>query len=148
MTNEKFIEKMNYLGYKVVKEDYYTDVYNNYDGRPILSVKRDVLGSIDTDYSGFRYLSLDEKRELVDIAVEYTFTPMGSRTEKFYWKVKGIEGCHNYINIPPGSTRVELNTKRQIDGYTTEFTETEFKDLCEERGLIYEGYEKEEKYVY
>ncbi|CAM3605366.1 hypothetical protein ERUR111494_02485 [Erysipelothrix urinaevulpis] len=148
MTTKEFTVELNKLGYKIFDNG---QIFITKDGEnALIQINKKIIGIIDTDYIEFKDMDLERKTELINLTIKYSLTPIEEREkqEKFYWKLKGFKGneMNNnriYFSYSPRYETQMIRRKGDRGSYISAFTVSEFKTLCEERGMVYEAFEKE-----
>lgn len=76
-------------------------------------------------------------QELVDLYIE---------PQKYHWRLKGKGSADSaYFKFHKTLTEWCMSCKRShLECFTTEFTEKEFKAICNEKGIVFDAFEKEE----
>ena len=132
MRTKEFIKRVEELGLRVLICHDIIEIYkeNAY-------AKVGIYRMFDFDCSSFFDKSLNKeiRRQLFELLVEYTSTPIKDRGDesKFYLKHKWI-GCddgENYLNIYRYSDEIILSHKCNISAYKVRFTLEEIEEIME-----------------
>lgn len=85
---------------------------------------------IEINYSGFRKLDIDKRKELLDIAVEYSSTPIEERDkEDLYYLKTSKENLSRYLNYESLTGEYYLDSEISDEYRQTKFTFDEIDNL-------------------
>ena len=120
MKTKEFIKRVEKIGYKTVKTDWYINIYDKYNiTEQVASV----------NIYAERQLSIsDAFYDLTKLLIAYAETPLDEREEEKKYYVKVFNGDLGYLSIKPSTNVVTTN---DINGnwYQTQFTRAEIEKL-------------------
>lgn len=141
MKTKEFIERVKSLGLDVEYD------YHSYEenlevvlfNALIANVSNDCEYEFDTNYPDFRKLSKKRKKDLFELLVEYSSTPIEEREQekKYYLKHKFLQNDyyydnddeHCYLNNYTPKNNLLLKSKAATDDYKTQFTKQEIEEI-------------------
>lgn len=132
MKTSEFIEKaLEIDGVESFKIDRYIKL-RNIIGGIIATVDTKETHVLITDYHGFEIISINSKRQLFSLLVEYVKTPLEEREEpkKYKLKHKLIRG-DGYLNYVENKKELIFSTDTEIGGVRATFTIQEWEVLTE-----------------
>lgn len=128
MKYSKFKRLMEDKGFSIDQYDYMVMVCDE-EGRYLARVGDEIVGEIDSNYSAFADLSIDDREFILRNCVELSLTPLEEREEeeKFYYRLKGfVREEYEYLNYELDSENFFTCDKREAKGVKTQFTDSEF----------------------
>lgn len=141
MKTKEFIEKVEELGFDVAVKEYNNEkriqLFNS-DGYTVSKVSTECICEGITAFNGFTNLQKDLKKQLFELLVEYSSTPIEEREEKkkYYLKHKFLRNDHdkyylndNYLNNYTPKNNWVLKNKATTDNYKTQFTKQEIEEI-------------------
>ena len=145
MRTNEFIKRVKELGFSVKEKQF---IYTNetwliiYEGEhtKCIGVEKNTRYRIDTNYGNFiLFLDDDLKWELFNLAVEYARTPIEQRKEekKYYLRLPifGYDDEQNYLNLERDTGKYLFGSKKNIDGYQTQFSQKEIDEMKKKYNL-------------
>ena len=156
MKTKEFIEKVEELGFDVEVICYKQDdsieiehrifIRNKENQCMVATLWVERVYEFDNNWAWFTKLIKEtKKKELFDLLVEYSSTPIKEREEekKYYLKHKFIrfrEGS-DYLNYKTKSKNYVLNSSTDTAKYKTKFTEQEIEELKEKFNTSLDDFE-------
>lgn len=142
MKTKEFIQKVKSLGldveydYHSYEENLEVVLFNSL----IVNVSNDCEYEFDTNYPDFRKLSKKRKKDLFELLVEYSSTPIDEREEKieereeekkYYLKHKFLTNgnAECYLNYTNEYDDWILNDNTMHENYKTQFTKQEIEEI-------------------
>lgn len=153
MKTKEFVKKVEELGFDVAVKEYNNEkciqLFNS-NGYAILKVSKECIYESTTTFNEFTNLQKDLKKQLFDLLVEYSSTPIKEREEekKYYLKHKFLRNDHdkyylndNYLNNYTPKNNWVLKNKATTDNYKTQFTKQEIEELKEKFNTSLDDFE-------
>lgn len=144
LTTKKFIKEVKAMGLVAIAGDGYILVKNS-EGCNVAYIKTKLMYTFDTVNDSFQKLSELDRKRLFNLLVEYASTPINERKEplKFYLKFK-IESpnLRHYLNYDDYYNSISLNTRNNLNGYQTQFTQKEIDKIKEKFGVTLSDFEQ------
>ena len=142
MKTSEFIKRVEELWFSV-KEKKYTVTGGAWlivcegEHTEIMGIEKDIRFLIDTNYENFIDLDDDLQKELFDLAVEYSRTPVEERKEekKYYVKLPWLGEDSKYLNRNKSTGTYITAMKNEYLYYQTKFTMEEIEKLKEKYNL-------------
>ena len=142
MKTKEFIQKVKSLGldveydYHSYEENLEVVLFNSL----IVNVSNDCEYEFDTNYPDFRKLSKKRKKDLFELLVEYSSTPIEERDKeknevekekKYYLKHKFLtnENSECYLNYIFNYNDWILNDNTMCNDFKTQFTKQEIEEI-------------------
>ena len=144
MKTNEFIKKVNELGFNVIEKQFiYANetwlIVREAEHATIMGVEKNTRYMIAIDHGRFEYLDDDTKEELFNIAVEYAKTPIEEKKEekKYYLRLPifGYDDEQNYLNLERDTGKYLFGSKKNIDGYQTQFSQKEIDEMKKKYNL-------------
>lgn len=153
MKTKEFIEKVEELGFEVMKgkcnSERWIELFNS-NCCAVSRVSTEYICEIVTTFNEFTNLQKDLKKQLFDLLVEYSSTPIEEREEekKYYLKHKFLRNDHdkyylndNYLNNYTPKNNWVLKNKATTDNYKTQFTKQEIEEFKEKFNTSLDDFE-------
>lgn len=144
LTTKKFIKEVKAIGL-VTKVGEGFILVEDSKGNNLAYIDTTIMYRFDTIYIDFEELSEFYRKRLFNLLVEYASTPINEREEplKFYLKFK-IESpnLRHYLNYDDYYNSISLNTRNNLNGYQTQFTQKEIDEIKEKFGVTLSDFEQ------
>ena len=144
LTTKKFIKEVKAMGLVAKVCDEYI-LIDDFKGRYLAYIYTEVMYKFNILYDSFQELSESNRKRLFNLLVEYASTPINEREEplKFYLKFK-IESpnLRHYLNYDDYYNSISLNTRNNLNGYQTQFTQKEIDEIKEKFGVTLSDFEQ------
>ena len=100
----------------------------------VAKVSKKEVGVLATDFPNFYSLEHDRKLRLLDLLIEYAKTPIEDRKEdeKYYYKLKGLNGPWNFLVKFKVGGPLSIGTYAVAKDREGTFTDKEFEALPED----------------
>lgn len=146
MRYNEFKEKIEDWGQKhgyvteVTVHDFHTYVEIEIDEEShyIASISDIYMFELDTGWKSARKIKNHARGELFDILVEYARTPVEERKkEKYYLRLSifGYDDEQNYLNLERDTGKYLFGSKKDIEGYQTQFSQKEIDEMKKKYNL-------------
>ena len=146
MKTKKFIEKVKELGFKVEKveaDENFLEIKN--ENKVIAYVSISCVFEISTNYLEFTKLFEIKKKQLFDLLIEYSATPIEEREKekKYYLKHKFLmsNSGDNYLNYRTYFDNWFLNNNTMYKNCRTQFTKQEIEEIKEKFNTSLDDFE-------
>ena len=153
MKTKEFIEKVKELGFDVevksiddfIKIEHKIVIRNKENKCVVSALWTERVYEFDNRWEYFTKLAEETKKELFDLLVKYSSTPIEGREEekKYYLKHKfltnGIRDC--YLNYKINYDNWILSDSKKQENYKTQFTEQEIEAIKEKINTSLDDFE-------
>jgi hypothetical protein len=136
MKTKEFIEKVEELGFEVMEgknsSERWIELFDS-NCYAVSKVSTEYICEIVTTFNEFTNLQKDLKKQLFELLVEYSSTPIEEREEKkkYYLKHKFLTNRFRdcYLNYKTKYDDYILSDNKKEEDYKTQFTEQEIEEI-------------------
>lgn len=148
MKTKEFIEKVKELGFEVMVKKYNGEKciqLVDIDGCTVSKASTECIYEGITAYNGFTVLPKDLKKQLFNLLVEYSSTPIEEREEekKHYLKHKFFKDsfCRRYLFLNKHTQEYNIGSNYEYGSYQTKFTQKEIDEIKKKFGTDLDDFE-------
>lgn len=151
MKTKEFCEKVEELGFRTTHVNAYIYIENRMVDTCAM-VNEYNCYEVNTDMEDFYELEEETKKELFNLLVEYSSTPIKERKAKKRYYVKhkflmNVTGSF-YLNYKPEEKKYVLSGSLETDDYKTKFTKQEIEEIKQKFNTSLDDFEIEEADVF
>ena len=144
MKTKEFCEKVEKLGFRTTHVNAYIYIENRMVDTCAM-VNEYNCYEVNTDMEDFYELEEETKKELFNLLVEYSSTPIKERKAKkrYYVKHKFLMNATSsfYLNYKTEDKKYVLSGSLETDDYKTKFTKQEIEEIKKKFNTSLDGFE-------